>query len=253
MGTRDRQTAQTRENPQAEINHNRDDSDYEWEELQVAQFSGEDENLLRMWEGLLDESRACRIWVKKSIIEILEKFNNYILEVERHPEEIKIKKKKTKGELYEMEHEVDWLKNRAHEFINEDTEIPFCWLLDRLDNTKILLGIARHKIDTAAIAGSKPNITFGKYELTEIQEDHTEMQLVTQGDMFRGGMPGEPFQRELMSRLIDNGDNNRLSEDLMHTMLNPHYNRIIQDDTQEAHHITSIAKGNHSLNLVWFK
>merc|ERR1712240_714067 len=126
--TRDRQTAQTRENPQAEINHNRDDSDYEWEELQVTQFPGEDENLLRMWEGLLDESRACRIWVKKSIIEILEKFNNYILEVERHPEEIKIKKKKTKGELYEMEHEVDWLKNRARECINEDTEIPFGWL-----------------------------------------------------------------------------------------------------------------------------
>jgi len=127
-----------------------------------------------------------------------------------------------------------WLKSRADEFINEDTKIPFCWLMDRLENTKTLLAIARYDIDTAATAGSKPNITFGKYELTEIQEDYTEVQLVTQGDMFRGGMPGEPFQRELISRLIDNGDNNRLSEDLMHTMLNPHYNRIIQDVTQEA-------------------
>merc|ERR1712082_290218 len=32
---RDRQTVQTRENSQAEISDNRDNSDYEWDELQV--------------------------------------------------------------------------------------------------------------------------------------------------------------------------------------------------------------------------
>ena len=75
--TRERQTAQTRENSQAETNHNRDNSDYEWEELQITQFPGEDAGILFMWERLLDESRACRIWVKKSIIEILKEFENY--------------------------------------------------------------------------------------------------------------------------------------------------------------------------------
>jgi len=103
---RDRQTVQTRENSQAEVSDNRDNSDYEWDELQVAHFSGEEEELIQMWERLLDEARACRIWVKKTITEILKNFENYILEVERHPEEIKIKKKKVKDELFEMEHEV---------------------------------------------------------------------------------------------------------------------------------------------------
>ena len=225
---------ETRQSSQAEANHNRNESDLEWEELQITQFPGEDEDTINMWERLVDESRATRIWVKKSIVEYLEQFNKFISEVERHPEEIKIEKKITIGKLYEMEHEVDWLKSRAQKFINEDTEIPFSWLLDRLENTKTLIGIARYDVDTAAMAGSKPNITVSKYELTEIQEEHTETQLVTQGDIFRGSIPGEPFRRELISMLVSNGDNNRLTENLMNSIINPHTNRAIQDDTQEA-------------------
>ena len=106
-----------------------------------------------------------------------------------------------------------------------------CWTGQK---TQTLIGIARYDVDTAAIAGSKPNITFGKYEITEIQEEHTETQLVTQGDIFRGSIPGEPFRRELISMLVNNNDNNRLTENLMNTIINPYTNRATQDDTQEA-------------------
>ena len=54
---RDKQTVQTRENYQAEVSDNRDNSDYEWDELQVAHFSGEEEALVQTWEKLLEETR----------------------------------------------------------------------------------------------------------------------------------------------------------------------------------------------------
>ena len=225
---------ETRQSSQAEANHNRNESDLEWEELQITQFPGEDEDTINMWERLVDESRATRIWVKKSIVEYLEQFNTFINEVERHPEEINREKKRTIGKLYEMEHEVDWYISRAKKFINETTDIPYRWLLDRLANTRTLIGIARYDVDSAAMAGSKPNITVSKYELTDIQEEHTESQLVTQGDIYRGNIPGEPFRRELISMLVSNGVNNRLTDTLMNSIINPYTNGALRDDTQEA-------------------
>ena len=60
---RDRQIVQTRENSQAD--NNQDHSDYEWEELQTSQYTGEDEHTIRQWEKLINESRNTRTWVKQ--------------------------------------------------------------------------------------------------------------------------------------------------------------------------------------------
>ena len=225
---------ETRQSSQAEANPDRNESDLEWDELQITQFPGEDEDTIRLWERLVEESRATRIWVKKSIIEYIDQFNIFINEVERHPDEINREKKRTIGKLYEMEHEVDWYISRAKKFIDENTEIPYKWLLDRLTNTRTLLGIARYDIDSAAMAGSKPNVTVSKYDLTDIQEEHTESQIVSQGGMYRGGTPGEPVHRELMSMLVSNGVNNRLTDTLLNSMINPYIYPALRDDTQEA-------------------
>ena len=225
---------ETRQSSQAEANPDRNESELEWEELQITQFPGEDADTINMWERLVEESRATRIWVKKSIVEYIDQFNTFINEVDRHPDEIHREKRRTNGKLYEIEHEVDWYISRAKKFINENTEIPYKWLLDRLANTRTLVGIARYDIDSAAIAGLKPNVTVSKYDLTDIQIEHTESQLVSQEDMDRGGAPAEPFCRVLKSMLVGSGANNRLADTLMNSILNPYIYPALRDETQEA-------------------
>ena len=44
---RERQATQNRENSQADNNQNH--SDFEWEELQMSQYTGEDEDTIRQW------------------------------------------------------------------------------------------------------------------------------------------------------------------------------------------------------------
>ena len=221
-----------KQSTQVEVDTYRDDLDYEWDELETAHMSEEEGELVQMWEYLLQEAKIVRRCVKLTITKGLREFTEFV-EVTRQPEEINKAKTKLIDELFDVEGEVHWQQDRLEKFMNENTRIPFNELMNRLEETRELVVAARIDLETAVIAGIKPNITLGKYELTEIQEEHTE-QIVTQGDMFRGGMPGEPFQRELISRLINNSGNNRLTEDLMNTMLAPYTNRIIQDDTEEA-------------------
>ena len=166
---RDRQIVQTRENSQAD--NNQDHSDYEWEELQTSQYTGEDEHTIRQWEKLINESRDTRAYVKRTIIRYLTDFRDFIKEEVRHPDEIDLEKRRIKNKLYDLEGEVIWLRNRAKEFVNEYTELPFNWLLNRIDDTQNMLEVARYDMDTAAIAGTvNKDITLSKYEITKNPE-----------------------------------------------------------------------------------
>ena len=131
-----------KQSTQVEVNISRNNSDYEWDELQTAHMSGEEEALVETWEKLLEEAKIVRRCVKTVITKGLKDLSKY-MEVQRHPEDINREKVKLINELFDVEGEVHWQQSRLEQFMNENTRIPFNGLMSRLEETRELVVAAR--------------------------------------------------------------------------------------------------------------
>ena len=109
-------------------------------------------------------------------------------------------------------------------FIAENTTIPFSELMIRIEETRELIVAANIDLDTIELAGSKPDITYGKYELSEVHGEHTRLHPVT---------PKEMVQNDIRQRLINNEENQRLTEELMKNIVAPYTNQDEETETEE--------------------
>ena len=164
-----------------------------------------------------------RKWVKVTIAKELREFQAY-MEVERHPRDIKGRKAKAKDDLHDIAEECDWLKSKVDKFIAENTTIPFSELMIRIEETRELIVAANIDLDTIELARSKPDITYGKYELSEVHGEHTRLHPVT---------PKEMVQNDIRQRLINNEENQRLTEELMKSIVVPYTNQDEENETEE--------------------
>ena len=144
------------------------------------------------------------------------------MEEERHPRDIKGRKAKAKDDLHDVAEECDWLKSKVDKFNAANTTIPFSELMFRIVETRQLIVAANIDLDTMELAGSNPEIKYGKYEISEIHGDHTALHPVT---------PREMVQNNIKRSLINNEKNQKLTEDLMIDRVDPCTSQSEEEET----------------------